>query len=646
MCWDQHINCDSGLGFLDESGFIPILIKSFQCHISRKYEKFKYRNWNYSMDLATISKDQLRIYRGPNYETPFITEKSSAINGDGMTWSRDGSLLAALNQEGGVSVFDANNGYKKIYEAKRQFNAIRHFYLSPLNNSLVVYERYVSKDDKDNVFCHNLQSGQITLQIKIKSLTERNWPCFTWSQDERICLHMTTNTIKVMHGRNLSLQSPLYSLTIPNVAQYSLSPNGALLACFFPEAKGQPASLRVFDVTDRSARPRSAKATFNAQNAIIQWNSTSTALIATFATDSDATSSSYYGTSSLFFMRMNETGEMTASAQITGESGGPCHDAAWSPCSDEFVAVTGKMPAEIALYDGKTGNKRVSFGVTRRNTLRWSAFARTFIAGGFGNLPGDIDVWDKNKALCLSTVRVPCTVLCEWGPDGRHFATASTFPRMRVDNFVQINSYDGTTLARLTDFAELYAFKWRPAQDEQFEDCPPSPRVVQNAKKPAQADASPEPKKAAYRPPGGSGALAEQMRKEREIENQKKAIKVKVEREVVPGSVATGPSASALRNARKKAAALRKQQGGTGDNSASEDQDGDRIEAPVVKSEEAQGTDPAKRIRNLQKKLKEIAALRESGAALSKPQQAKLDSEPAVRTEIAQLEKLIAANSE
>jgi translation initiation factor 2A len=587
------------------------------------------------MELAIISKDQVSVYEAPNWDSPRFTAKSAAMNGDGMCWSEDGGLLGALSAESGVTVFDARNNYSVVYEAKKQFNSVRQFYFSPKNSFLVTFERYVSKDDKDNVFCHNLQTGQITMQMKIKSLTERNWPCFTWSEDERVCLFMSTNTIKVMHGRNLSLQSPLYSLTIPNIAQYSLSPNGSLLACFFPEAKGQPACLRIFDLTDRSAEPRASKSTFNAQNVQIKWNASSTALIAIFSTDSDITSSSYYGTSSLFFMRVNERGEMVSSSLVTGENGGPCHDAAWSPVADEFVAATGKMPAELALYDGKTGAKRISFGVSRRNTVRWSEFGRTFIAGGFGNLPGDIDVWDKNKALCLSSVRIPCTVICEFGPDGRHFVSASTFPRMRVDNFAQIVNYDGSVVSKIDNLPELYGVKWRPGHD-QFDDQPVSPRVVQNAKaKPAEAEVE-QPKRAAYRPPGGSGALAEQMRKERELENQKKAVKVKVDREpVVPGAAPTGPSASALRNARKKAAAQKKQE---------EEQSGPK--SPALKVQEAQeqgSTDPAKRIRNLQKKLKEIASLKESGTPLTAAQKTKVDSEPAVLAEIAEMENLVAS---
>jgi uncharacterized protein with WD repeat len=209
---------------------------------------------------------------------------------------------------------------------------------------------------------------------------------------------------------------------------------------------------------------------------------------------------------------------------------------------------------------------------------------------------------------------------------------------MRVDNFAQVVNYDGTTVAKLADFAELYSVKWRPMPDA-FEDTPPSPRVVQSARKPGDASlADQEPKRQAYRPPGGSGALAEQMRREREIENQKKAVKVKMDREpVVPGAADAGPSASALRNARKKAAAQRKQHG-------TESPKEPEIPVPAVAAE-AGTTDPAKRIRNLHKKLKEIIALKESGTKLSGPQQAKVDSEAAVLAEIQELEKSIPSSN-
>jgi hypothetical protein len=66
------------------------------------------------MELATISKDQVRVYRAPDWSNPLVTQESSAINGEGLVWSSDGSLLASLNSQGGVSVYDANDDYKKI----------------------------------------------------------------------------------------------------------------------------------------------------------------------------------------------------------------------------------------------------------------------------------------------------------------------------------------------------------------------------------------------------------------------------------------------------------------------------------------------------------------------------------------------------
>ena len=52
----------------------------------------------------------------------------------------------------------------------------------------------------------------------------------------------------------------------------------------------------------------------------------------------------------------------------------------------------------------------------------------------------------------------------------------------------------------------------------------------------------------------------------------------------------------------------------------------------------AAGTDPAKRLKNLNKKLRQIEQLIKSGGVLSAEQQAKVDGRDAVVAEIAQLE--------
>merc|ERR1719261_1376138 len=132
------------------------------------------------------------------------------------------------------------------------------------------------------------------------------------------------------------------------------------------------------------------------------------------------------------------------------------------------------MPSEIALYEGVRGAKRYAFGKSRRNTIRWGSFGRFFAIGGFGNLAGDLDFWDKTTQKTICSFRAACTVDCAWGPDGRHFLTCTTAPRMRVDNQISIFKYDGLPLLKLP-FDELYAAAWRPAKRGQFSDRPASP---------------------------------------------------------------------------------------------------------------------------------------------------------------------------
>ena len=152
------------------------------------------------------------------------------------------------------------------------------------------------------------------------------------------------------------------------------------------------------------------------------------------------------------------------------------------------------MPATAELYDEK-GDLEIAYGTTRRNTVLWDAFGKAFGVGGFGNLPGDMDVWERGQTRPLASspsgdhlvlqiavratsntcrkdqksdgtsgwlnqrifrcepsrpIQTPCnefkrpcsrfTCSCSvehaWGPDGVTFLSAVCAPRMRVDNKV------------------------------------------------------------------------------------------------------------------------------------------------------------------------------------------------------------------
>jgi translation initiation factor 2A len=60
---------------------------------------------------------------------------------------------------------------------------------------------------------------------------------------------------------------------------------------------------------------------------------------------------------------------------------GPVHDVAWNPNSEEFIVISGFMPAASVLFD-KACTPIFEFGKHHRNTIRWSPLSNLVILGG------------------------------------------------------------------------------------------------------------------------------------------------------------------------------------------------------------------------------------------------------------------------
>ena len=94
---------------------------------------------------------------------------------------------------------------------------------------------------------------------------------------------------------------------------------------------------------------------------------------------------------------------------------GPVHDVQWNPQGNGFVAVYGTLPATVEAYDDK-GNPEMKYGKVRRNTCLWDPFGQIFALGGFGNLPGDTDVWQRGQTRPVApTFTASCSVEHSWG---------------------------------------------------------------------------------------------------------------------------------------------------------------------------------------------------------------------------------------
>lgn len=111
------------------------------------------------------------------------------------------------------------------------------------------------------------------------------------------------------------------------------------------------------------------------------------------------------------------------------------------------------MPAKAKLFDS-TCRPIFNFGNSPKNFVKFNTFGNLVCMGGFGNLSGSVEVWDRSKLKKVSTFKAPGTTSVEWSPDGRLLLLATLSPRLRVDNGIKISDIYGSFLFQ-TNFKEL-----------------------------------------------------------------------------------------------------------------------------------------------------------------------------------------------
>lgn len=195
-------------------------------------------------------------------------------------------------------------------------------------------------------------------------------------------------------------------------------------------------------------------------------------------------------------------------SRIQLDKEGPIHDVTWSPNSKEFGVVYGYMPAKTTIFNQRAIAQH-SFNLGPRNTILFSPHGRFVIVAGFGNLAGQMDIYDLEKNYeKVCTIEASNASICEWSPDGKHILTATTSPRLRVDNGIRIWHVGGGLMYN-EDMHELYHVIWRPQSAKQHpleNPLHPVPTPHASALEYLGKLKTPSKPAGAYRPPGARGS--------------------------------------------------------------------------------------------------------------------------------------------
>ncbi|KAK8020026.1 hypothetical protein PG990_005164 [Apiospora arundinis] len=322
-----------------------------------------------------------------------------------------------------------------------------------------------------------------------------------YTSDEKFCARSVTNEVQFFQSHDFS--TVWNKLRVEGLTDFALAPGQSHnVAVFVPERKGMPAAVKVFNVPQFNT-PISQKTFFKGDKVQLKWNSLGTSLIVLAQTDVDKSNKSYYGETNLYLLSSNGT----IDTRITLDKEGPIHDVEWSPTGKEFGVIYGYMPAKTTIFNFRAVAMH-SFAIGPRNTIIFSPTGRFVLVAGFGNLAGQIDVYDLEKDYRkITTIESGNPSVCQWSPDSRYILTATTSPRLRVDNGIKLWHVGGTLMYN-EDMVELYTVAMRPTLPENLstsDPLTPVPTPHSSAATFMGSVKTPSKPVGAYRPPGARG---------------------------------------------------------------------------------------------------------------------------------------------
>lgn len=399
-------------------------------------------------------------------------DKSNRI--ENVCCSEDGQYIAWCDNNN-IECIKFDNKERVFYQPNTfKSNCLM---ISPKSTRIVSFS---TMSGGDNLHFWDFEAQTILASMRFKKASQ--WkPVF--SMNEEICLqHIGNELVLYANGKfdkpkqrighikvdDFSLSSAsfydntyqhLYSKRIKNKTHY--------IAIYTAGTKGQPSIVKIYKYPNMNDCITN-KSFFKADRVKFSWSPSGNSLLLTCQTDFDPSSKSYYGEQSLNYMSVKGD-----SYFVKLPKEGTISHIEWYPCCDKdlFVCVYGLMPAKVSLFNNKC-EVIYNFGDQGSfNEAAFNPFGNLLAVFGFGNLAGQLCIWDFEKKKLIANIKVPETTGLEWCADGKHILTCTTTPRLRVGNGYRIWHYTGSLLYEKinndpNNNIELYDFIWQPQPNQ------------------------------------------------------------------------------------------------------------------------------------------------------------------------------------
>ncbi|KAK1267739.1 hypothetical protein QJS04_geneDACA015528 [Acorus gramineus] len=393
------------------------------------------------------------LWNGPPFDNGQPKVKLERVPCTTVKFSENGARLMVTKNGTSVSVYDC-----KSYTEIRSFEipSLLSAALSPCGTYLQTFQKSTTPQEK-NVVLWNTETGASVYQQFQKNMLKTTWPSIHFSSDESVACRMATNEIQFFDAGDFS-KGIVHRLRIPGVVAMELSKSpGSHVAAFVAESKGIPASVQIFSCNkDAQAQPVARRSFFRCSTVQLHWNCGSSGLLVVAHSDVDKTNQSYYGESKLNYLTTDGSHE----GLVPLSKEGPVHDVQWSSSGSEFAAVYGCILSLLLwLYRAYVLDTVVVLQICFLDSSKSCLQELRYLTrSATPYLTLEQAFWDCSEKKLLGATKAEWSVTSEWSPDGRYFMTATTAPRLQIDNGIKIFHHNGSLFFKKM-FDKLYQLR-------------------------------------------------------------------------------------------------------------------------------------------------------------------------------------------
>ncbi|BFU21798.1 eukaryotic translation initiation factor EIF2a, putative [Entamoeba histolytica HM-1:IMSS-B] len=297
-----------------------------------------------------------------------------------------------------------------------------------------------------------------SVKNNIIGIIEGNGVTYYRYEEDKIC--RTFSKENLINTKSIDRDELIGGKTI----EFSPYDSGLVFGIFFPERNRFPGVIDLYrKEIGKPCKLINTISVLNGTSVLFNWCKKGHILLATTSTDFDETGHNYYGTSMLHSLYISENSNSSVIESKLDKTlyktptnnvftqtliQTQVQDVSFDPTGNFLAILYGTQPSKLVLFDTSNMNQIFSIQSCFFNTISFSYNSQFLAIAGFGNLPGDVEIYDTKDFKRVCKFASQCTTEWTWSNDNASIICGHCLPRRHFDNRIERFGIDGRKIER------------------------------------------------------------------------------------------------------------------------------------------------------------------------------------------------------